>query len=83
MTTTQTLPSAIEEKNEAILEKLRQMGVHIPPKDAWKKTVGWAKDCPLHKAAVKAGAKWRAKINRQSILEAKAANAQWGADVNP
>ena len=67
MTTTTLKPQTIAEKNDAILEKLRLMGVHVPPKDAWMKTIGWAKDSPLHEASMKAGAEWRAEVNRRSI----------------
>lgn len=60
----------LAEQNEMILERLRLMGVRIPEKDAWKQTVGWAKNHPLHAEAVKAGEEWRDEMNRASLEEA-------------
>lgn len=60
-----------------ILERLRRLGVRIPPKDAWIQTIGWVKekDRALHEAAVKAGEEWRAEVNQLSIQEAQASCA--------
>ena len=71
MTTSTESQSALTQaqKNEAILARLRAQGVYLPPPDAWKQTIGWAKDDPLHAEAVKAGAAWRAEENRRSIEE--------------
>jgi hypothetical protein len=67
MKTLTSAPASLAEKNEMTLERLRLSGVSIPEKDAWKKTVGWAKNHPLHAEAVKAGAAWREEMNRESI----------------
>jgi hypothetical protein len=43
------------------------MGFRVPDKGAWKKTVGSARDCPHFDEALRLGAEWRAKVNRESI----------------
>jgi hypothetical protein len=69
-----TVPTRAE-KDKSSLEKLKLMGVRIPAADAWKRTVGRMKDCPVHEAAVSAGAAWREQMNQPSIHEAVATDA--------
>jgi hypothetical protein len=57
------------------LARLAAMGVKVRPKYAWKKSVGWAKDCPGHDEAMRLGAEWRAEVNRQSLAELDRTNA--------
>ena len=45
------------------------MGIRVPEKDAWKKTVGWASECPHFDEAMRLGAEWRADVNRESLEE--------------
>ena len=59
----------VEERDAAALEKLRQMGFRVPDKDAWKKTVGSARDCAHFDEAMRLGAEWRAEVNRKSLEE--------------
>ena len=58
-----------EEQDAAALERLRRMGIRVPEKDAWKKTVGWASECPHFDEAMRLGAEWRAEVNRESLEE--------------
>jgi len=51
------------------IAKLAAMGVRIPPKRAFLKTFGRAKDDPYFESAVRLGAKWREEENRRSIEE--------------
>ena len=59
----------VEECDVAALEKLRQMGIRVPENDASKKTAGWARDCADFDEAMRLGAEWRAKVNRESLEE--------------
>ena len=59
----------VEDRDAAALEKLRQMGIRVPEKDAWKKTVGWARECTHFDEAMRLGAEWRAEVNRESLEE--------------
>ena len=59
----------VEERDAMALVKLRQMGIRVPEKDAWKKTVGWASACPHFDEAMRLGAEWRAEVNRESLEE--------------
>lgn len=75
MATTHTKVQSLEDHDAAAIERLRLTDVYIPPKDAWKKTIGWAKGCPIYDEAVRMGAEWRAEANRQSIEELDALDA--------
>jgi hypothetical protein len=45
-------------------EKLKAKGVRVAPKAGWKKSFGLMKDSEVHLQAVKAGARWRQKLNQ-------------------
>lgn len=59
----------VETDAAAVLEKLRQQGVNIKPRDAWKQKIGWAKESTEHAEAMRLGAEWRAEVNQQSIKD--------------
>ena len=57
------------EREAAFFERLRREGVKVKPRDAWRETVGWAKGSKEFDEAMRLGAEWRAKVNRESIEE--------------
>ncbi|MDZ4288664.1 MAG: hypothetical protein U0984_11935 [Prosthecobacter sp.] len=58
-----------EERDAALVEKLRLQGVKVKSQNAWKKRIGWAKDSSEHAEAMRLGAEWREEVNRQSIKD--------------
>jgi hypothetical protein len=65
--TTEAMPQG--EVEATLMAKLRLQGVKVKPRDAWRRTIGWAQKSPEHLAATQLGAEWRAKVNQQSIKE--------------
>ena len=59
----------------AYLEQLRLIGFQVPQLGAWKKSIGWAKDDPLHQEAVRLGAEWRKSMNQETLEETFGVNA--------
>ena len=59
----------VEDRDAMALVKLRQMGIRVPEKDAWKKTAGWARKCSHFDEAMRLGAEWRTEVNRESLEE--------------
>jgi hypothetical protein len=55
---------------DAVAKKLRAMGVHVPPRNAYLKTFGLAKNDPTFDEATDLGAEWRAQANRKPVAEA-------------
>ena len=72
-----TEPNTAQEnsRDAEIREELRGKGFHVPPRDAWMKNIGWAKDDPVYDEAMRLGAEWRAEVNRQSLAELDAQEA--------
>lgn len=61
-----------DEKYAAVVEKLRQRGVHVPPRGSWQKRIGAMKDSVHFDEALRLGAEWREEVNRESIEELNA-----------
>lgn len=54
------------EREMAELRKLTLHGLDVEPKDAWMTTFGWAKDDPHYENALRLGAEWRARENKEN-----------------
>ena len=69
-TTLSTQPAAppLTSVDKALAD-LEAMGIAVKPFDAWKNTVGWAKDDPIYEEAMRLGAEWRAEVNHRSLEE--------------
>ena len=69
---TTTKPLTIAQKNEAVREKLRARGIHIPPKGEWRKSLGHMEHAVYFDEATRLGAEWRAEEDRRSLTESDA-----------
>jgi hypothetical protein len=56
-----------DEEYEAVVEKLRLRGVHVPPKGSWQKRIGAMAGSKHFDEALRLGAEWREQVNRESI----------------
>lgn len=58
-----------DEQYAAVTEKLTLMGIRVPPRGSWKKTMGSMEGSRHLSEAMRLGAEWRAEVNRKSIEE--------------
>jgi len=75
MRTKIALSKSTEDRDAALFEKHRLLGMKVKPKDAWKKNIGWATNNPEFDEAMRLGAQWRRKVNQKSITELDAQDA--------
>lgn len=61
-----------DQRYAAVVEKLTLLGVRVPPRGAWKKTMGRMAGSQHLADATRLGAEWRDEMNRQSIEELNA-----------
>lgn len=54
-----------DEKYAAVVEKLRRLGVRVAPRDAWKQAYGSMEGCEHFDEAIRLGAEWRERMNRE------------------
>lgn len=71
----ETLPAEPMTKDAeyaAVAEKVRRMGFHVPPRGSWQKRIGAMKGSVHFDEALRLGAEWREKVNRESLEEMNA-----------
>jgi hypothetical protein len=69
MKTSQTDVVTLEQREEALYEKLRLQGMVVKPKNAWRQSLGRAKGDAHFESAMRLGAQWRDEENRRSLEE--------------
>jgi len=70
MKTIHAAPQTKEEKYAAVTGRLKELGVRVPPRDAWKSTAGQMKGSQHFAEAMRLGAEWRDEENRRSLESA-------------
>jgi hypothetical protein len=63
-------PQTKEEKYAAVTKRLRELGVRVPQRGAWKSTAGQMKGSQHFAEAMRLGAEWRTEENRRSLESA-------------
>ncbi len=60
-------PVTADEQYAVAVEKMKMLGLNVPPRGAWRQTAGYMKGSQHFSEAMRLGAEWRAGVNRESI----------------